>query len=186
MTARAFLASRDSVGAARRFAADQMPDVTVDLHDAVLLMVSELATNAVVHAASAFDVSIDRAGTLVRVSVTDQGGGVPAMQSPDASEPHGRGLRIVETLSDRWGTSATTGGGTVVWFEIDVAPGDGDDRSYRVGRDHLDSSDRNEGSHDDVPTGSSDRVSNSATVPGKRWRPAARHDQAAPLASSAA
>ncbi len=93
-------------------------DLSSEQQDAVNLMVSELATNALVHASSGFDVDVDRSEIAVTISVTDRGDGTPAMQSPTSSEPHGRGLRIVEALSDDWGTNASDEAGKTVWFQM--------------------------------------------------------------------
>lgn len=115
---RTFEAFEESVGNARRFVSLAIADQPGDIQDSVNLMVSELATNALVHASSGFIVSIDRSDLAVTVSVTDRGAGTPAMQSPSSSEPHGRGLRIVEALSEDWGITSSTETGKTVWFRI--------------------------------------------------------------------
>lgn len=115
---RTFEAFEESVGSARRFVSLAIADLPGDIQDSVNLMVSELATNALVHASSGFTVAIDRSDAAVTVSVTDRGDGTPAMQSPSSSEPHGRGLRIVEALSDDWGITSSTDTGKTVWFRI--------------------------------------------------------------------
>jgi anti-sigma regulatory factor (Ser/Thr protein kinase) len=115
---RTFGATEESVGKARRFVSRLVSDLPDDLKDAVYLMVSELATNALVHASSGFDVDVDRSDVAVTVSVTDRGNGTPTMQSPAATEPHGRGLRIVEALSDEWGTGSSHEAGKTVWFQM--------------------------------------------------------------------
>jgi anti-sigma regulatory factor (Ser/Thr protein kinase) len=80
-----------------------------------LVVVSELVTNAVVHAHSdplvvaAFDE--DR----LRIEVHDQDPNPPVM-APTAGEPGGFGLRIVERLCDAWGWAATEHGKRV-WTE---------------------------------------------------------------------
>lgn len=106
------------MGNARRFVSQAIADLPGELQDSVNLMVSELATNALVHASSGFTVAIDRSDVAVTVSVTDRGDGTPAMQSPSSNEPHGRGLRIVEALSDDWGIASSTEAGKTVWFRI--------------------------------------------------------------------
>jgi hypothetical protein len=107
------------VAESRRFVVESLADVRVDVQDAVSLMVSELATNAVMHAASQFELVIDRRAALVRVEVNDVGDGSPVLKSPSTSEPHGRGLRIVDELSDEWGASADAAGpGKSVWFVV--------------------------------------------------------------------
>lgn len=119
------------MGNARRFVSQAISDLPGERQDSANLMVSELATNALVHASSGFSVSIDRSDTAVTISVTDRGDGTPAMQSPSSSEPHGRGLRIVEALSDSWGITPTAGTGKSVWFQLSL-------RSTSVGRRQAD------------------------------------------------
>ncbi len=119
---RSFEPSEASVGAARRFVAGTISDVAVGVSESVSVMVSELSTNALVHAAGGFEVIVDRSDHHVLVSVCDRGDGTPELQSPDASEPHGRGLRIVDALSDQWGISSTDEVGKSVWFRMSLDP----------------------------------------------------------------
>lgn len=103
--------------AARRFAAGRVR--SPERRKVVALIVSELATNAVVHARTGFEVRIseDRDGH-VHGSVTDTGGGVPSVERRVAPlGEHGRGLRIVERLATTWGTEWLAGGKRV-WFEL--------------------------------------------------------------------
>lgn len=126
MVSRRFVSSPDSVGEARRFASEYIADMPPELRDTISLMVSELSTNSLVHACVGFVVTIDRSPTLLRVSVTDQGDGTPAMQTPGSHEPHGRGLRIVEALSDHWGITNSSGDGKTVWFQMGLTSGSDD------------------------------------------------------------
>jgi anti-sigma regulatory factor (Ser/Thr protein kinase) len=119
-SSQSFPASQQSVGAARRFVSETITDLTPEVQDAVILMVSELATNALVHAASGFQLTIDRTKTRLLVSVADLGAGTPSLQSPPSRQPHGRGLRIVEELSDEWGTSEAPKKGKTVWFRLNL------------------------------------------------------------------
>jgi anti-sigma regulatory factor (Ser/Thr protein kinase) len=130
MISRRFVASPDSVGEARRFASEYIADLSPELRDTVSLMVSELSTNSLVHACVGFEVTIDRSLHLLRVAVTDQGDGTPAVQTPGSYEPHGRGLRIVEALSDHWGITEASGDGKTVWFQIGLTSAS-DDLAHR-------------------------------------------------------
>jgi anti-sigma regulatory factor (Ser/Thr protein kinase) len=108
----------ESVVAARRFVTEALGQIDAQARDAVELMVSELATNAVQHARTAFDLTIRCARGEVRVEVTDSSGGTPAMRSPAPDEPSGRGLQIVNMLSQEWGVERGAGSGKTVWFTI--------------------------------------------------------------------
>jgi anti-sigma regulatory factor (Ser/Thr protein kinase) len=121
-TERRFDDSDASVGNSRRFVASATADAPPSVREAIVLMVSELATNAIVHAGGGFAVRVERDGSIIRVTVTDAGVGTPVVQHPDEHEPHGRGLRIVDELSDEWGSEDTAAHGKSVWFRIDAAP----------------------------------------------------------------
>jgi anti-sigma regulatory factor (Ser/Thr protein kinase) len=113
-----------SVAQARRFAVGALVDLPSDMLNDVEVMVSELATNALVHAATSFSVTIDRREHEIYVEVTDAGVGIPTRRSPGETEPHGRGLAIVEELSDRWGTVHNAGQvGKSVWFTLNLPLG---------------------------------------------------------------
>jgi two-component sensor histidine kinase len=116
---RRFPNSPSSVTQARRFVQAHLDDAPPDVADAVAVMTSELATNSIRHAASAFEVDIRRSGGEIRVEVTDDGSGVPAVLSPDATQPSGRGLFIVEELSDDWGVMPSPDDtAKTVWFRV--------------------------------------------------------------------
>jgi anti-sigma regulatory factor (Ser/Thr protein kinase) len=125
MTTRSFPAVADSVPASRQFAADELRDAAPELVAAALLMVSELATNAVKHAGTDFVVRVDHRPGGLRFAVTDGGHEEPQMKSPEPHEPSGRGLRIVNQLADDWGIDHESGRKTV-WFELRTSVEDAD------------------------------------------------------------
>jgi len=87
------------------------------VEDAVLI-VSELTTNAVVHAKSAPTVSVSARNGAVCISVRDTDPTVlPVVEHPPPSSPHGRGLAVVAELASAWG-SETDDDGKVVWAEL--------------------------------------------------------------------
>jgi anti-sigma regulatory factor (Ser/Thr protein kinase) len=118
---RTFPAVAQSVPAARRFALGALADSPASTLEAVELMVSELATNCIRHEHSSFDIAILRTASEIRIEVTDSGGGTPTMRSPGPHEPSGRGLQIVDMLSERWGVVPKTPSGKTVWFTVDVS-----------------------------------------------------------------
>jgi Histidine kinase-like ATPase domain len=80
--------------------------------------------NAVQHARTPFQVTAEITGGSLRVEVTDSGGGTPAARPlPDPASPRGRGLFLVDLLSDAWGTSPSAGAATSVWFTITLDAG---------------------------------------------------------------
>jgi anti-sigma regulatory factor (Ser/Thr protein kinase) len=119
---RSFPRQPESVAAARRFAKQALRGITSDVLESVELMVSELATNCVRHTNTAFDLTIARVQNRIRVEVTDRAGGTPTMRSPGPEDPHGRGLQIVNLLSDAWGVERRATTGKTVWFTLVAAP----------------------------------------------------------------
>ena len=112
---RALAAVPASVAAARRFIEETLGDIPPEQRDATVLMVSELVANAVLHAGGELTVGIQRSGDRIHVEVSDKAGGDPVAENPDVNQTRGRGLFIVEQLSDEWGVERHTDGKTV-WF----------------------------------------------------------------------
>ena len=117
---RRFPNSPSSVTRARRYVQAHLDGAPPEVADAVTLMTSELATNSIRHAASDFDVAIDRTPGALRVAVTDRGSGVPTVLSPDPSRPSGRGLKIVSKLADDWGVTTADANSKTVWFRVNL------------------------------------------------------------------
>ena len=107
------------VRSARRFVSDAFValGLAAEVHHAALAT-SELASNAVTHAASAFTVRVTGDLDSVKVEVQDGSPSLPRSRNPSPDEPTGRGLQIVGQCSQRWGITPLDGG-KVVWFEID-------------------------------------------------------------------
>lgn len=104
---------------ARRFVALPCAHLSPKARNEVLLLTTELVSNAVVHGAGPprLDVSVD--GDHVTVGVTDRGDGVP-VPGPRFEWPNGRnGLRVVQSLADGWGVEPTPEQpGKRVWFDL--------------------------------------------------------------------
>lgn len=116
---RQFPGQASAIAQARRMITELLPALEPGIAESIMLMVSELATNAVQYGGTDFTVSIERLPRRIRVAVTDVGPGEPHMRAPAATEPTGRGLRIVARLSDSWGVQYAASGKTV-WFAVRV------------------------------------------------------------------
>jgi anti-sigma regulatory factor (Ser/Thr protein kinase) len=103
-----------SVRDARRFVGSVVTQPA--MREAGELLVSELTTNALRHAAGPFEVRV-RAEPRVRVEVRDSSTRLPTVRDLDATEESGRGLHIVGELARAWGTEERADG-KVVWFEL--------------------------------------------------------------------
>lgn len=103
---------------ARHFVEDALTQWECDQQvDVINLLVSELVTNAVVHAGSAADVAVRLTDTTVRVSVADTGAGMPNRKDVGAEETSGRGVGLVDTLAAAWGIERLPVG-KAIWFEV--------------------------------------------------------------------
>ena len=118
VVAEVFPAELATPARARRFVAGALKAGGVEVDEAVPLVVSELVTNVVLHVGSPAQVEVRVADERVRVEVHDSTSELPAVRDPGPFTVTGRGLVLVDALSDRWG-SAPTAAGKVVWFEID-------------------------------------------------------------------
>ncbi len=108
----------DSVPRARRFAREQLRDSIADV-DTVVLLVSEVVTNAVLHARSDVALFVSDVGEVVRVEVRDTSPMPVRVHRFSVESATGRGLRLLDQLALRWGTTAPEdGSGKVVWFEV--------------------------------------------------------------------
>ena len=82
------------------------------------LLVSELASNALLHARTGFTVVLEAPpGGRLRLEVSDGSRAVPRARRYGDEATTGRGLRLVEDLSDAWGVHRTEDGKTV-WVEL--------------------------------------------------------------------
>lgn len=86
----------------------------------ILLVVSELVTNACLHAGGPHELLLRRAAKQLRLEVTDGGEGAPAPRTPHrAGRPGGHGMFIVERLCLDWGVVPDPSGhGKTVWAEL--------------------------------------------------------------------
>jgi DNA-binding NarL/FixJ family response regulator len=95
------------------------------LTETATLLVSELVTNAVVHARSDVQVIVRLVPSGLRVEVFDASPAVPVPRVAAPEDVSGRGLDFVDTMSTRWGVDHRGDDGKVVWFEVarDHVPG---------------------------------------------------------------
>jgi anti-sigma regulatory factor (Ser/Thr protein kinase) len=98
---------RDMLGQADRPAAED-----------IVLVVSELVTNAVRASADVISLSLTVAEDRVEIEISDDASGWPTPRQADLDDPSGRGLAIVDELSDRWHATELYPGKriTVTWF----------------------------------------------------------------------
>ena len=119
---RAIEAELSSVAPARRWAREKFEAAGLEpqVRDLLVLLVSEVVTNAVEHAAPPLLLRIDVTSDGTRVEVKDRARKMPILKDPEPTEAGGRGIRFVNDLSTRWGTEPAEGpeGLKTVWFEV--------------------------------------------------------------------
>jgi anti-sigma regulatory factor (Ser/Thr protein kinase) len=119
------------VGRARRWARSRLAGSGIGADEPVaetlILLISELVTNAVVHTGCPAvlrmlfrspDTAQNGDQETVRVEVADTSGVPPRPRHADNDETGGRGLELVDGLADRWGWQRE-GSGKQIWCEID-------------------------------------------------------------------
>ncbi|SEM44766.1 SpoIIE family protein phosphatase [Streptacidiphilus jiangxiensis] len=110
------------VGEARRFvratlAAWQLTGLT----DVAQLLVSELVSNALLHAGHPTQLRLIR-DRVLSIAVADTDARVPRVRHADADDEGGRGMLLINELAYRWGSRATAGG-KLVWLELELPIG---------------------------------------------------------------
>ncbi|MDN0194073.1 ATP-binding protein [Streptomyces sp. S.PNR 29] len=115
------------VGRARRWARSRLAgsgiEVDEPLAETLILLVSELVTNAVVHTGCPAVLRLSLPGTVteeatVRLEVADTSDRAPVPRCAGDDATGGRGLALVDGLADRWGWSRD-GAGKRIWCELD-------------------------------------------------------------------
>jgi len=107
------------VAAARRFVADTLS--TWQAHqdrETAVLLVSELVSNAVVHARTDITITIRNDGALLTVEVQDGSDQLPDRHDAAPTATSGRGLAMVDRMAQDWGVRRLPGDGKVTWFTL--------------------------------------------------------------------
>jgi signal transduction histidine kinase/serine phosphatase RsbU (regulator of sigma subunit)/DNA-binding response OmpR family regulator len=112
-----------AVSNARRVVTDNLrswgvPEETID---EVVLMASELVTNAFLHGRPPIDLRLRSSGSEITFEVQDRAPYRPRRRRAQDDDENGRGLQIVSILADRWGSRAT-GTGKSVWCTLAFSP----------------------------------------------------------------
>jgi PAS domain S-box-containing protein len=104
---------------AREFVSEALGEVgQSEFEDAATLLVSELVTNAILHARTTIEVAVAATADSVYVGVSDRSGQLPARRDYGTRATTGRGLAMVEVIAARHGTETHDDGSKTVWFEL--------------------------------------------------------------------
>lgn len=116
-----------SVATVRAWARDLLNGRVADTTlDDVVLLLSEVVTNSVVHSDSgrttggSVTVCLGLGGGMIHAEVIDDGSAtsLPFVRATDSDSDGGRGLLLVETMATAWGTHHDPEAGTAVWFHL--------------------------------------------------------------------
>ena len=80
------------------------------------LLVSELVTNAVVHAGEFITLRARDVDRVLHVGVSDASNDLPSLR--DVAVDEGRGLRILTAFAAKWGVTTPNGNGKTTWFQL--------------------------------------------------------------------
>lgn len=86
--------------------------------DTLALLVSEVATNALLHGDGEVRLQLTASPGRVRVEVSDASDRVPTERPAGLDAESGRGMTLLRELSDSWGVLAHPPHGKTVWFEM--------------------------------------------------------------------
>lgn len=93
------------------------------LEETAVLLVSEVVTNAVLHARTSLAVEVARRGDAVRVTVSDRSSANPRRRHAGVQAGTGRGLGLLAVMATDWGTGpADDPWRKDVWFELPIDP----------------------------------------------------------------
>ena len=108
-----------SAGEARRMVRRALDGWTDEERlDDIVLCVSELVTNAIVHADSGPRVMVHVRPAVIHVEISDDSETHPVIGEAGPDDTSGRGMSILSAYSDRWGSLRRSGGGKTGWFEV--------------------------------------------------------------------
>ena len=108
---------KESVCEARHFVRARLAEWGASDTAEAELLTTELATNALIHAATEFEVMVEIVDDTVTIELSDGGPGAPIPRDLTDTEQSGRGLHMVSTISASWGVRPGRQG-KVVWFTL--------------------------------------------------------------------
>jgi anti-sigma regulatory factor (Ser/Thr protein kinase) len=115
-----------AAGEARRFVRSTANTLDPEQLDDVLVLTSELVTNAVLHARTPLELGVTLTDDAVLICVGDGIATAPELQDSGEGQENGRGIMLVRALADDWGVLPNeTRQGKVVWFLVRAAVAEG-------------------------------------------------------------
>ena len=124
VASRTFRSTPAAAGSSRHFLRDVLTAWQLDdFKDTAALAVSELMANAVLHTAGDVQLAVRRLGECgIWIGVTDDSDRLPQLRQATDEDISGRGLSIVDLVSDTWGVTLDAAGGKTVWLRLSREP----------------------------------------------------------------
>ena len=137
---RSFTPTLESIREARLFVLGQLDGLPTETREEVALIVSELASNAVLHARTPYTVALKLkpSATRLRIEVRDQDSAqfTASGEPPPSNRLHGRGLLIVSRVAADWGvTTHARPVGKTVWAQVLLDPHAGSEANTKSRHD---------------------------------------------------
>jgi DNA-binding NarL/FixJ family response regulator len=115
-----FEADVSTVPLARAFVRRTLEEWRMANRDEAMLVVTELAANAVLHAGSSYRVRLSSSPGLLRIEVSDCDAGTPEPQPFSSTAESGRGIVLVSAIATSWGIETAGSDGKVTWAELSL------------------------------------------------------------------
>jgi anti-sigma regulatory factor (Ser/Thr protein kinase) len=109
----------ESVRISRELVRSTLDSMDTDLVEVAAILTDEMVTNAVKHGRPPISLAIEGDNEGIVISVADGGPGFPVARAVDRTAENGRGLVIIDVLSDEWGVVPLYQG-KQVWCRLHV------------------------------------------------------------------
>jgi anti-sigma regulatory factor (Ser/Thr protein kinase) len=106
-----------SSSTARRFIHEALDQAADEVRANAVFLISEVVTNAVLHARGPLTIEVRQKGRAYRIAVSDRSRTPPAPKGHRVDDATGRGLHLLDRLAAAWGW-APSRTGKVVWFDV--------------------------------------------------------------------
>jgi anti-sigma regulatory factor (Ser/Thr protein kinase) len=107
----------ESVRRGREHVRKTLTTADPDRAEVATVLTDEMLANAVRHGAPPIELSLTDSNGVLTVEVRDGGSGLPVLRALDLDAESGRGMHIIEALSDCWGVKQLQTG-KIVWFQL--------------------------------------------------------------------
>jgi anti-sigma regulatory factor (Ser/Thr protein kinase) len=109
----------DSLRISREAVRRTLTSVAPECIELAAILTDEVVANAIKHGEPPIVLALEGDDDQIEVTVTDAGTQLPVLRTPEPAAQSGRGMRIVDVLSDEWGVEELPRGKRI-WFRLDL------------------------------------------------------------------